>query len=298
LVGVSGGRDSVALLHWLIANGYRKLIVCHLDHHLRGRSSTADARFVSRLSETHGVPFETKQVDMRELARRNKHSIETASRNARYEFFAEVARRRRCANVFLGHHVDDLVETFLFNLFRGAGTAGQRSMQPMSQQRVGSLTLTILRPFLSASRADIDEYVQSNRIRFRDDRTNRELDATRNRIRHRIIPLLEKEFGRGIRNAIRRAAAIAVEEDALLDQLVPQQLPGAAKMNARELAALPIALQRRSIVQWLRARCIADVGFDMIERVRALLDITGVPAKVNLTGGRHARRRAGELFIE
>ncbi len=131
-------------------------------------------------------------------------------------------------------------------------------------------------------------------LRFREDPTNQQLDRLRNRMRHRIIPTLEQEFGRGIRKTIRRAALIAGEEDALLNAVLPvilEQLP------VKELRGWPVALQRRAIAQWLRGHAIADVGFEMVEKVRSLLDVAG-PAKVNLTGGRHARRTAGELFIE
>ena len=124
LIGVSGGRDSIALLHLLTNLGYRRLIVCHLDHQLRGRSSTADAKFVRGLARKLKLECELGRINVAVRARRKKQSIETAGRNARYEFFARIARRRRCRTIFLGHHADDLVETFLLNLFRGAGPTG------------------------------------------------------------------------------------------------------------------------------------------------------------------------------
>ena len=126
LIGVSGGRDSVALLHQLVDLGYRRLVVCHLDHQLRGRASKADARFVERLAAKLDCEFEIDRTDVAALARKSKQSIETAGRTARYEFFARVARRRRCHTIFLGHHADDLVETFLMNLFRGRRAGGLR----------------------------------------------------------------------------------------------------------------------------------------------------------------------------
>ena len=122
LIGVSGGRDSVALLHSLVDLGYKNLIVCHLDHQLRGRSSAADARFVEKLAAKYDVDLALGSTNVRALAAKKKMSIETAAREARYKFFAQVAKRRRCRTIFLAHHADDLVETFLINLFRGAGT--------------------------------------------------------------------------------------------------------------------------------------------------------------------------------
>src|SRR4030081_421553 len=96
LVGVSGGRDSVALLHALVKGGYRKLIVCHLEHGLRGRSGRADANFVAALVKKNGLKGEIASAEVRKIAAREKQSIETAARAARYEFFAAVARRRHC----------------------------------------------------------------------------------------------------------------------------------------------------------------------------------------------------------
>src|SRR5947207_1733236 len=124
LIGVSGGRDSVALLHWLINLGYNKLIVCHLNHQLRGQSSDADARFVEKLAAKYQADFELASADVRALAKKKKMSIETAARDARYAFFAKAVQRHRCHTIFLAHHADDLVETFLFNLIRGAGLTG------------------------------------------------------------------------------------------------------------------------------------------------------------------------------
>ena len=294
LIGVSGGRDSIVLLHWLLELSYRHLIVCHLDHRLRGRSSTADARFVEKLAATNGLKFELGKTDVRKLAAETKQSVEAAARSARYSFFAEVARRRRCQTIFLAHHADDLVETFLINLFRGAGGSGQRSIRPISVRAIGKLELIVVRPLLSAWRSEIDDYVTAHRLPFREDASNEQLDALRNRMRHRIIPELEKEFGREIRKTVSRMAMIAAEEDAFLTEALPQTT---ARLAVKELRTLPVALQRRAITQWLRFHQVADVGFDMVERVRSLLD-TEQPAKVNLTADRYARRRAGELFIE
>ena len=295
LVGVSGGRDSVALLHWLRELGYRKLIVCHLDHKLRGRSSTADARFVERLAAANNLPFELGRIDVRALAAETKQSVEAAGRAARYSFFATVARRRRCRMLLLGHHADDVVETFLINLFRGAGGAGRHGIRPISVRVIDKVELIIIRPLLGVWRADIDEYIRAHRLRFREDATNQQLDALRNRMRHRIIPELEKEFGREIRKTVHRMAIIAAEEDAFLTEALPQSSP---RLSISELQTMPVALQRRAITRWLREQQVSDVGFVLVEQVRAMVDTQAGPAKINLPGDRHARRRSGELFIE
>jgi tRNA(Ile)-lysidine synthase len=212
LIGVSGGRDSVALLHRLADLGYRHLIVCHLDHQLRGRASTGDAQFVKKLAARLKVECELDRADVGALARRTKHSIESAGRMARYQFFARVARRRRCHTIFLGHHANDLVETFLINLFRGSGPTGFVGIRQVGRQKVDSVELEVVRPLLSVWRTEIDAYVKSHRLEFRDDETNETFGALRNRMRRRIIPYIEKQFGRKVRASIWRAAAIAADE--------------------------------------------------------------------------------------
>src|SRR5436190_21491059 len=287
LVGVSGGRDSVVLLHWLVNLGYEKLIVCHLNHQLRGLSRRCDARVGQRLVERFNrefvgqalrlpggragkrsarptkvdarIDFELGTANVRALAAKKKISIETAAREARYKFFAETARRRKCKTIFLGHHADDLVETFLINLFRGAGTAGLSGMREISMRRIDDVDLAIGRPFLGVWRKEIDIYVREHRIKFREDASNKNLNPLRNRIRHRVIPYLEKILGRNIRPAIWRAATIAGEEEAWIDS----QLTDSSDIDfsVARIRALPVAAHRRAIQKWLRAQKISEIIF-------------------------------------
>jgi tRNA(Ile)-lysidine synthase len=223
-------------------------------------------------------------------------SIETAAREARYTFFAETARRRKCRTIFVAHHADDLAETFLINLFRGAGSAGLSAMREISTRRIDGIDLTIARPFLCVWRREIDDYVGEHRLRFREDATNKNLNPLRNRIRHRIIPYLEKTLGRNIRPNIWRTAIIAADEEKWIESELRDSTH--AELSVVKLRALPIALQRRALLKWLRAQNVSDVGFDAIERVRSLSDRDARIAKVNLPENRHARRRAGKIFIE
>jgi len=302
LIGVSGGRDSVALLHWLISLGYERLIVCHLNHRLRGRSSNADARFVKGLVERYKqglarrIEFELGSANIRALAKKQKISIETAAREARYAFFAETARRRNCRTILVAHHADDLVETFLINLFRGAGSAGLSAMREISTRRIDSVDLTIVRPFLCVWRKEIDDYVGEHRLRFREDATNKNLTPLRNRIRHKVIPYLEKTLGRNMRQNIWRTAVITAEEEKWIESELLDS--SHADLSVRKLREMPVALQRRALLKWLRTQNVSDVGFEAIERVRSLADRDTRIAKVNLPQNRHARRRAGKIFIE
>jgi len=296
LIGFSGGRDSVALLHWLRAQGYKKLIACHLNHHLRGSASNRDARFVKKFCVQLDVDLETGSVDIRALAMKRKISIEAAGREARYKFFAQVAKRKRAQTIFLGHHADDLVETLFINLVRGSGTTGLGAMREISKRRIDDVDLTIVRPFLSVWRSEIDDYIREHRLRFREDESNKDLAALRNRVRRRIIPYLEKTLGRNIRENIRRAAMIAAEEETWIEDQLPNA--SSAELSVATLRDLPIALQRREILKWLRARKVGNVGFEVVEEVRSLLDHESGVAKINLPQDRHVRRRAGKIFIE
>jgi tRNA(Ile)-lysidine synthase len=294
MIGVSGGRDSVLLLHLLLSHGRSDLVVCHVDHGLRPESGE-DARFVAALAARYGLPFAAFREDVAARARRSRKSIETAARDARYAFFARAAREHDCPRIFLAHHADDQVETFLFHLFRGASSRGLSGMRPLSARTIHGLELRIARPLLGVWREEIDACIATHGLAFREDASNASAQHTRNRMRHEIIPFIERAFDRGIRRSVWRAAEILREEDELLGELT-SPFEARAELSVPELRAQPVALQRRIIAAWLKARGIPEPSFDDIENVRHLLD--GRKAKVNLPGGNHARRRAKLLFLE
>ena len=298
LIGVSGGRDSIALLHFLVDLSYNKLVVCHLNHQLRGRESRRDARFVEKIARDLQLDSEIGSTDVGALAKQSKLSIETAARFARFAFFVEAARRRRCSRIFLAHHADDLVETALLNLFRGASPGGMAAMRKISVHRIGKTKLTILRPLLGVWRSKINSYIGEHHLEFREDATNAVLHSSRNKIRHRILPDIENQFGRDVRKTIWRAAQIWSEEEAVLDSLVSTETVSAAHLPVVALRKMPVALQRRTILRWLRMRNVADVSFDIVENVRSLIEPGTKAAKVNLPRDQHVRRRAGKIFVE
>jgi tRNA(Ile)-lysidine synthase len=298
LIGASGGRDSIALLHLLVANDYKNLVVCHLNHQLRGASSRADARFVESIARKLKLDCDIGSTDVGALAKRSKLSMETAARFARLAFFVEVGRHRRCPRIFLAHHADDLVETALLNLFRGAGPGGMAAMRKISTHRIGKTELTILRPLLGVWRSEINSYIEQQGLKFREDRTNRAVSSSRNRIRHRILPYINKTIGRDVSKTIWRAAQIWSEEEAVLDSLLSTQMTLAAYLAVAALRKMPVALQRRAILRWLRGQKVADVSFDIVENVRSLIEPGGKSAKVNLPRDQHVRRRAGKIFVE
>jgi tRNA(Ile)-lysidine synthase len=298
LLGISGGRDSVALLHLLLAAGHRHLVLCHLNHRLRGRESDADAEFVRALALRHDLPCEIARSDVKALAKRRKLSLETAAREARHAFFQRMSRKHGTRDVLLAHHAEDQAETILGNICRGCGLDGLSGM-PLSGT-LGSLRL--LRPLLPLRRADIDAYVSQHGIAYRDDASNDSPRHRRNRLRHEALPLLSDIAGRDVVPLLNRLGLIASEEDQCLDQqaraLLLHHIRADGLHELEELRRLDPALRHRLFGIWLRDFCrLPDLGFDDIRRAAALLFPDG-PAKTNLPQGKHLRRKANRLWVE
>jgi tRNA(Ile)-lysidine synthase len=285
LVAVSGGVDSVALLHALVAAG-RKPVVLHFDHGWR-TDSALDAIRVRDLAVHHGL----KVLTGKRRPAPKKERREADARAARYAFFAQVARRLRTPHLVLAHHADDQVETFLLQLLRGSGAAG-RGMDPVST-RDG---LVLHRPWLALWKKDLLAYARKNKLEWHDDSTNADTRHRRNLLRRDVIPYLRKKIGPHVEQNLWRAAEIARAESEWLDQLC---VPAAqtAELAVKPLRAAPIAQQRRTLLRWLQARGVADLAFADVESVRTLLTQSKI-AKVNLSAGKHARRRAGKIFLE
>jgi tRNA(Ile)-lysidine synthase len=284
LVAVSGGVDSVALLHAFVAMG-RKPVVLHFDHGWR-RESAADAKWVRDEARRHKLKFVTGK--MRAMA---KGAREADARAARYRFFAQVARKLGTPNLVLAHHADDQVETFLLQLLRGSGAAGS-GMESVSE-RDG---LVLHRPWLAIWKKQILAYARQRKLTWREDATNADTRHKRNRLRQQVLPYLRKLFGPHVEENLWRAAEIARAEGEWLDALCANAATS-AELAVKPLRASPLAQQRRTILRWLQVRGVRDLSFADVESIRRLLEHR-VPAKVNLAAGKFARRRAGKLFVE
>lgn len=291
LVGVSGGRDSVVLLTALLESGRRNLIVCHLDHRLRGRASSADAAFVRRLAHANQLRMFEARGRTALYAEETGKSLELAARELRQAFFAACASRARCRRLVLAHHADDQVETCLFHFLRGAGAAGLAGMRRVSH--LGGLE--VFRPMLDVESSAIEAFAKERRLKFRTDASNASPAHTRNRVRHGILPAIEAHWGGGFRSAIRRAADIARDEDDWMNSLLPA---ADDVLDVKFLRSLHPAAQSRLVLQWLRACGVSEAGYAETRRVLELLNPGGIPAKVNLPGALHARRQSGRIFLE
>ena len=300
VVAVSGGADSLALLHLLIEAGFKNLVVANFNHQLRGKASQADAAFVRRIAVKLHLLFELGKGDVRRLAKEQKLSLETAARKARYDFLASVAKKYRTKTLLIAHHADDQVETCLFQFLRGSGTAGLSGMKPHTQRTIEGITLDLYRPLLGIFKKQLLDYLKENKIHYREDATNAIAEASRNKMRLRLLPLVEELFGSSYRGAIVRSARIFADEEELLSSMT-FPLVGRKELSVKMLRALHPALQRRVLHSWLKNSGISEPGFAEVERVVSLLDHDpqgkGI-FKINLPGNRHARRRTGVIFIE
>ncbi len=297
LVGVSGGADSVALLHLLVQGGLRQLVVCHLDHRLRGRASTEDGRFVQRLARSLGLPVELERVDVVRLAHERRESLETAARCARHDWFAVCAKKHGCPRVILAHHADDQAETVLWNVLRGShGLKGMHALQPIT---TSGTSLELHRPLLNLHRSELRAWLLARKLRWREDASNGEATNVRNRLRLEALPLLSSIAGRDASAMLVRAATAAAELQEIsawaLDQahvLDPQ-----GRLHLPTLRLLPPPLQRAAMARFLQEHDVPEIGRDLVERAICLLDASGPPA-VNLPGGARLRRRQARLFVE
>jgi tRNA(Ile)-lysidine synthase len=287
LVGVSGGVDSIALLHALARTG-RRPVVLHFDHGWRSESS-GDAAFVREQARELGLRYVGGK--MRASVAASKGHREADARAARYAFFAKAARKWNIPRLVLAHHADDQVETFLMQLLRGSGAAG-RGMDPLTE-RDG---LILHRPWLGVWKREILAYARRLKLSWREDATNVDTRHRRNLIRRRVLPYLRKQFGEAVADNLFRAAEIARAEGEWLDALcakTAQEL----EFPAKALRAAPLGQQRRTILRWLQLRGVTNISFADVESVRGLLEHR-FPAKVNLSSGKFARRRAGKIFVE
>jgi tRNA(Ile)-lysidine synthase len=209
LAAVSGGADSVAMLHILcsLRNSLGISIVCgHINHRLRDKDSDQDQRFTAELCSGWNVPFFAEQIDVKACAAREKLSIETAGRQLRLEALEQIARQAGCDSVATAHHQDDQAETVLFRLLRGTAFAGLAGIRPITE-RSG---LRWIRPLLCVRRKEIESYCRQHTLAWRDDASNQELHFRRNWIRHRLLPYMQQSSGDDVAEKLSTLAQTAL----------------------------------------------------------------------------------------
>jgi len=219
LVAVSGGADSVCLLHVLFQLKTElgaDLHVAHLNHCLRGAESDADARYVAELASQLGIPFTIEDRDVKGYKEKRGVTLEEAAREVRYAFLSEVSKSIRAKQVAVGHTMGDNVETILLHIIRGSGTRGLQGLQPVVTWQTMSGDITVIRPLLCITRHQTEQYCDSYQLQPCLDTSNLSLSPLRNRLRYQLLPLLEK-YNPRVNEAILRTAGIAGDDLAFLD---------------------------------------------------------------------------------
>jgi tRNA(Ile)-lysidine synthase len=266
LVAVSGGVDSMVLLHVLHTLASRhgwRLTIAHLNHRLRGRSSDADERLVRQTAKRLDLPFVKGVADVRRLARTLGLSLEMAARKARHDFLARAARRLRSRTIAVAHHADDQVELFFLRLFRGSGGEGLAGMKWRNASPSDS-RVELVRPLLDRFKTDLVEYAVKAELPFRKDASNENADIQRNRIRGRLLPLLRRDYQPALDRIVLRLMDIAGAEAECIRRTASDWL--ATKQRA-PFKSLPVAVQRRCIQLQLLQRKLAP-DYDLLERLR------------------------------
>jgi tRNA(Ile)-lysidine synthase len=302
LLAISGGRDSVALLHLMREAGFTNLILCHLNHGLRGMESTGDAAFVRRLAKKCELKCEIEEEDVAALAEKRRISTETAAREARHAFLLRMAEKHDVWVVLLAHHAEDQAETILANLCRGTGLAGLAGMHAVQRLDSG---LHLVRPMLQVRRSEIDAYLKSKRLKFREDASNQSPKHRRNRLRHEALPLLNDVFARDVVPQVVRLGSLAEQDDDCLQRQAFAFLTAPLAVNedrslsiTKELLALHPAVLSRVFALWFREVMeLPGIEHDDIEAAMSMLAPEGV-AKINLPHDKHLRRKAKKLWVE
>jgi tRNA(Ile)-lysidine synthase len=321
LLAVSGGADSVAMLRAAIAikasvGGDGRLFAAHLNHGLRSTESSADEEWVVALCRRLGVPLITETIDVASAAESAGDGVEAAAREARYEFLLRVAERLGARFVVVAHTADDHVETVLHRIIRGTGIAGLRGIPPT---RPLSPSVMLVRPLLRTARRDVVDYLTSLGQDFRTDASNRDLQFTRNRLRHELLPAMREHYNAEVDAAIIRLAAQAAETQVVIEALVselskqavsveraPRELPNTPRMAQRIEVDCPILSGHPPLIIRELLRAAWDeaswpkqsMGFAEWEQLASLTRGAGASRLINLPGNLRAHREGAMLIVE
>jgi len=307
LVAVSGGADSLALLHVLVQLQDQAGVDLHaatLDHGLRGNAGAADTQFVAQRAAEWNVACTVGHTDVPALAERESLGLEAAARTARYDFLAQTAAAHGAACVVTGHHADDQAETLLLHIIRGASLHGLTGM-PQCGPLPGHPAFTLLRPLLMVRRADILAYCEENDLKPREDITNRDEQYARNRLRIRVMPQLHAINPRVV-DALARLSAAAEADTDFIDKVFAEQVmshvdiqPDRWQLSRERFRALHPALQRRYVRE---AASRLDPLLELSqERLLAAVDagLTGsVGTQIQLGRGLRLRVDYSDLVVE
>lgn len=271
LVAVSGGADSLALLHILLElkDPFKlSLHVFHLNHKMRGKAAEVDARFVKNLARSLGLPFTVLSYDVPAYIKKHKLSKEEGARQVRYMLLERVAKDVKADKVALGHTADDQIETFLMRLIRGAGLEGLRAIPPARG--------IFIRPLIALTRQETRQFCKAKDLKPRFDQSNVELSLLRSRIRRDLLPHLAKDYNPAFKEEVLREIELISADVSLLEQLTYRKWKkialadkGSVSLDRSRLVKLPLALQRRLMRESIKAvkGDLREITFQHIEDV-------------------------------
>jgi len=323
-IAVSGGADSVALLSLLLelkGELGAVLSVAHVNHKLRGQESDEDERFVAQLAAQHGIEFFVCEAPAAASADASVDApgagVEAKARELRYGFFRRLARECRVTKIATAHTLDDQAETVLLRIFRGTGIRGLAGIHPRLVFKDGGRPAgEVVRPFLGFRREELRQFLREQGLNWREDASNLDTAFLRNRVRHRLLPLIKDEFGESAIEHLAELAEIARAEaedehsrDARkgerplvrVERLADPQDTAVARsrlsIEIAPLLALPLAAQRRVIVGMIDSEAAGSVSFPLVEEILELL--RAEPGKlVELPGGYRVKRTRDHLCLE
>ncbi|MEW5784328.1 MAG: tRNA lysidine(34) synthetase TilS [Bacillota bacterium] len=303
LVAVSGGPDSLCLLHVLtaLAAGLKlELIVGHLNHRFRPEARL-EAEAVETLAAAMSIPFEGASANVADYAVRHHLTAQEAARHIRYRFLVAAAQKHGAVKIAVGHHKDDQVETVLFNILRGTGPDGLSGMRP--RRAIGPVEL--IRPLLSVTRLEIEDYCRRNRLNPAIDASNLKTAYTRNKIRLELIPYLEKSYNPGIKEVLERLASMAANDRDYLEAAAEKVRASLCRETGKSMFLLCSRLNR--IPEALRGRVVRlslerfigrkQINWRRIRQLLALAEADGPAREIQLPGGARAYRSYRYLII-
>jgi len=319
LLAVSGGPDSMAMLHGLLAlqretdwPGPKYFHVAHLNHQLRGSDSDADAEFVRTEAKIFGLDCTIRATNVDIIAKETGESLETTARHERYKFLARTAVQNECNKIAMAHNADDQAETILHRILRGTGVrglAGIPAQRKLDEYSPTEKPLIVIRPLLTIPRLDIEDYLKTKSIHYRIDQSNYSVNHTRNRLRHELLPLLQETFNPQVISALNRLGQTAQWIKQLLNQDARTALSELTISRTEHTIVLDLPrLQSKSIIQQTELIRLAmqklpigmqSIGFTQIHAILELIaSEEGAARPLDLPQRLKVTRKSAQLIME
>lgn len=267
VIGVSGGPDSICLLHILneIKNELNfKIYVAHINHMIR-KEADSETEYVKEFCKNLGIECYIKRIDVVEIANNLKRGTEETGRQIRYEFFNEILEKTNSNKIATAHNNNDKVETILMNILRGSGTSGLKGIEAIRDNMY-------IRPLINTSREEIEEYCEINKLEPKIDESNNENIYTRNKIRNIVIPYIKQEFNPNIIKTINRLSEVANEENEYLNKvtenefnkLLLEKANNSYVLNLKDFNKLELVIKRRVILYTINELLSSTTGIEKV----------------------------------